>query len=46
MTVIALGDGWQVIQIFALSRIAIVTTGAGTQNLEVVDRYRRFPDAG
>jgi hypothetical protein len=46
MAVITLGHSWQVINILALSRIAIVTASAGTEYLEVVDRYRGFPDAG
>jgi hypothetical protein len=46
VAVIALGDSRQVINILALSRIAIVTTGASAQYLKVIDRYCGFPYAG
>ena len=46
MTVITLYRGCQVINILAHGDDAIMTTGAGAQHLEVVDRDHGIPDTG
>jgi len=46
MTVITLGGSRQMIGILARGGNAVVTTGAGSQHLEVIDRHRRIPDVG
>ena len=45
MAIVALGDGWQVINILTHRCDIVMTTGAGTEYLQVIDRYRRFPYA-
>ena len=46
MTIVALCRSGQVIEVFARSRNAIMTTAAATQYLKVVDRYYRVPKVG
>ena len=43
MAIIALCRGRQVIQILTHGGEAVMTTAAGAQHLEVINRYRRIP---
>ncbi len=46
MAIIALCRGRQVIQVLAHGGDAIMTTAAGAQHLEVINRYHRIPQIG
>ena len=46
MAIVTLCRGRQVIQILAHGDDAIMTTGAGAEYLEVIDRNGRVPDVG